>query len=76
MSSMCNLFTYFRAAGVVVDAIDLSGLYPLSERQAELTNPDAVLNGIAWDSKSKALYVTGKLWKRLYKLQLLKSYAV
>ncbi|XP_065869259.1 glutaminyl-peptide cyclotransferase [Euphorbia lathyris] len=29
-----------------------------------------VLNGIAWDSKDKRLYVTGKLWPKLYEIQL------
>jgi Glutamine cyclotransferase len=32
---------------------------------------DAVLNGIAWNDKEKVLYLTGKLWPRLYKIKLL-----
>jgi glutamine cyclotransferase len=30
----------------------------------------AVLNGIAWDSASSRMYVTGKLWPLLFELQL------
>lgn len=29
-----------------------------------------VLNGIAWDSEEKRLFVTGKLWPNLYEIQL------
>ena len=64
-----NMFT-----GVVVDAIDLSEIYPQALRATELTNADAVLNGIAYNPKENVLYVTGKLWKRLYKIQLLQNY--
>jgi glutamine cyclotransferase len=36
-----------------------------------LAYTDAVLNGIAWNDKEKVLYLTGKLWPRLYKIKLL-----
>ncbi|XP_059445343.1 glutaminyl-peptide cyclotransferase isoform X2 [Corylus avellana] len=29
-----------------------------------------VLNGIAWDSEEKRIFVTGKLWPKLYEIQL------
>ncbi|GKE97790.1 glutaminyl-peptide cyclotransferase [Tanacetum coccineum] len=29
-----------------------------------------VLNGIAWDDKKKRLFVTGKLWPKLYEIKL------
>ncbi|KAL9237344.1 hypothetical protein vseg_011904 [Gypsophila vaccaria] len=29
-----------------------------------------VLNGIAWDSKKKRIFVTGKLWPKLYEIKL------
>jgi len=35
--------------------------------------PD-VLNGIAWDSKGARLFVTGKLWPRLYQIELRPMY--
>jgi len=33
-------------------------------------DPDAVLNGIAWDAEGERLFVTGKLWPRLYHIEL------
>lgn len=34
-------------------------------------HPDAVLNGIAWDARTpRDLYVTGKWWRTLYRLQI------
>lgn len=52
--------------GAVTDWINLSPLV------AENIGRDsgAVLNGIAWDSKSRLLYVTGKNWPHLYALRL------
>lgn len=45
--------------------IDLTGLYP-----HELRSNEAVLNGIAYDPRRKRLFVTGKLWPRLYQIKL------
>ena len=45
--------------------IDLSGLLPPADRQ------DAnVLNGIAWDETGRRLFVTGKLWPKLFQIEL------
>jgi glutamine cyclotransferase len=52
--------------GEVVGWIDLSGLLPPEERSPE-TN---VLNGIAYDPEANRLFVTGKLWPRLYEIRL------
>jgi glutamine cyclotransferase len=53
--------------GKVVGWIDLKGLlspiYSLT--------PDAVLNGIAYDSEKKRLFVTGKLWPAVFEIQVL-----
>lgn len=48
--------------------IDLTGLLPDNQR----INADAVLNGIAYDPKAKRLFVTGKLWPKLFEIQLVK----
>jgi glutamine cyclotransferase len=56
------------ASGNVVGWIDLSGLLPPAQRGT--SSVDAVLNGIAWDSKHRKLYVTGKLWPKLYEIEL------
>jgi glutamine cyclotransferase len=56
------------ASGSVKGVINLEGLLPPAQRGT--ADPDAVLNGIAWDSKGKRLFVTGKLWPRLYEIEL------
>lgn len=48
---------------------DFINLQPLVEKNA--ANSEAVLNGIAWDAKTKLFYVTGKNWPRIYALRLL-----
>lgn len=53
------------STGKVIAWIDLSGLLPAAQRQ----NPDAVLNGIAYDSKNNRLFVTGKLWPKLFEIE-------
>ena len=32
---------------------------------------EAVLNGIAYDAPGKRLFVTGKLWPRLFEIQVI-----
>ncbi|TFW27734.1 glutaminyl-peptide cyclotransferase [Massilia horti] len=56
------------ASGNVVGWIDLTGLLPPDKRGT--TSVDAVLNGIAYDSKHRRLYVTGKLWPKLFEIEL------
>ena len=52
--------------GDVVGWIDLSGLLKPSERE----NAGAVLNGIAYDAATNRLFVTGKLWPKLFEITL------
>lgn len=53
--------------GRVVGWIDLTGLLgPFYKREAE-----AVLNGIAYDSKGKRLFVTGKLWPKVFEIRVI-----
>lgn len=52
--------------GEVLGWIDLSGLLPEEERRVD-TN---VLNGIAYDPQDNRLFVTGKLWPKLYEIRL------
>jgi len=54
------------ADGRVLGWIDLSGILPKSER----TNADAVLNGIAYDAATDRIFVTGKLWPKLFEIKL------
>lgn len=52
--------------GKVIGWIDLSGLVSADER----TDGNAVLNGIAYDRKNDRLFVTGKLWRKLFEIRL------
>ena len=52
--------------GKVLGWIDLRGLLPSSERR----DPEAVLNGIAYDAAHDRLFVTGKLWPRLFEIKI------
>ena len=56
--------------GNVVGWIDLTGLLAPALRGTD--NIDAVLNGIAYDSKQRRLFVTGKLWPALFEIELVK----
>jgi glutamine cyclotransferase len=56
------------ANGTVVGWVDLTGLVPDSRR----TTPDAVLNGIAYDSAGQRLFVTGKLWPAIFHIELVR----
>jgi glutamine cyclotransferase len=53
------------ASGRVTGIIDLTGI-----ARENTTNSDAVLNGIAYDAQGDRLFVTGKLWPRLYEIDL------
>lgn len=55
--------------GKVVGRIDLSRLMDKNE----LSDPEAVLNGIAYDSKTDSLLVTGKLWPKLFAIKILRG---
>ncbi|MGA2345088.1 MAG: glutaminyl-peptide cyclotransferase [Candidatus Sulfotelmatobacter sp.] len=52
--------------GDVVGWIDLTGLLSPMYR----LEPEAVLNGIAYDPIRKRLFVTGKLWPRIFEIKL------
>jgi glutamine cyclotransferase len=52
--------------GAVTGWIDLRGLLPEADRLI----PVDVLNGIAYDAGGKRLFVTGKLWPKLFEIEL------
>ncbi|HEY1806154.1 MAG TPA: glutaminyl-peptide cyclotransferase [Terracidiphilus sp.] len=54
------------ANGRVLGWIDLSGLLA----PGEVSDPEAVLNGIAWDAAHDRLFVTGKLWPKLFEIKI------
>lgn len=52
--------------GVVRSWVDISDIAAREPR----TDPNAVANGIAWDAARRRLYVTGKNWTSLYRIEL------
>ena len=53
--------------GQVVGWIDLTGLLGPADRGQQ---PVDVLNGIAYDAATDRLFVTGKLWPKLFEIKL------
>jgi glutamine cyclotransferase len=51
--------------GQVNSWVDLAGLLKPSEMQGV-----DVLNGIAYDAKTKRIFVTGKKWPKLFEIQV------
>jgi glutamine cyclotransferase len=56
------------ATGRVLGWIDLTGLL----KAEDLQRPADVLNGIAYDSVGRRLFVTGKWWPRLFEIRLVR----
>lgn len=54
------------ATGKVVGEIDLSTL----KEKLKLDNSEQVLNGIAWDEKRQAFWVTGKNWPKMFLIRI------
>jgi glutamine cyclotransferase len=55
-------------SGRVTGYIDFAGLLPAAQREQ-----DAVLNGIAYDAAGDRLFVTGKLWPRVFEVKVTAS---
>ena len=53
-------------SGKVLGRIDLKGIID----KGELHGEGAVLNGIAYDAKAGRLFVTGKLWPKLFEIKV------
>lgn len=54
------------ATGSVLGWIDLTGLLP----RGQVSDREAVLNGIAYDPTGDRLFVTGKLWPSLFEIKI------
>ena len=57
------------ATGRVVGWIDVGQLLTAAQRQ-DVAARGGVANGIAFDSASNRLFVTGKLWPRLFEVEV------
>ncbi len=55
--------------GKILGWIDLTGLLSTKDR----TGGEDVLNGIAYDEAGKRLFVTGKLWPKLFEIEIVKN---
>ena len=53
-------------SGRVNSFLNLKGILPPEKR----TDPEAVLNGIAYDAQDKRIFVSGKLWPRLFEIKV------
>ncbi len=53
-------------SGRVNSFLNLKGILPPEMR----TDPEAVLNGIAYDAEGKRIFVSGKLWPRLFEIKV------
>lgn len=58
-----------KATGEVVAEIDATPLNPESGRP--VGDPEAVLNGIAWDPDTNTFYLTGKRWPTLFQVRFI-----
>lgn len=54
------------ATGNVLGWIDLAGILPSIDR----TGNEDVMNGIAYDAENDRIFVTGKLWSKLFEVSL------
>jgi glutamine cyclotransferase len=52
--------------GKILGWMDLKGLLPDNDH----SSPEAVLNGIAYDAVHDRLFVTGKLWPKLFEIKI------
>jgi glutamine cyclotransferase len=57
------------ASGKVEASIDLQGLLPIMQRPAGMNPRDDVLNGIARNPADGGIWVTGKNWPFLYRIE-------
>jgi glutaminyl-peptide cyclotransferase len=55
--------------GKIVGEIDLTGL--LSPHLINPKIPVDVLNGIAYDNDKQKIYVTGKLWPKIFEIEII-----
>jgi glutamine cyclotransferase len=64
-----NIVVIDPKTGAVLEKIDLTNLYPEDKR-----SPGAdVLNGIAYDTAGKRIFITGKKWPNLYQVEFFKK---
>jgi glutamine cyclotransferase len=63
-----NLLIIHTTSGELLAKIDLSALVQDAAQSAK-PNPEAVLNGIAYDPSDDSWLITGKLWPKIYRIK-------
>ncbi len=63
-----NIYIIDPDSGKVKGIVECKDLMPQWQRNSEM-----VLNGIAFEPESGKIYITGKLWPRLYQVELIKK---
>lgn len=53
-------------SGQVKSYLDLKGILSADQRR----DPEAVLNGIAYDPQTRRIFISGKLWPKLFEIRL------
>ena len=64
-----NIVKIDTSTGYVVGEMNLTGLLQQYDPGVKVSG-DAVLNGIAYDSTTKNLYITGKDWPKMFEMKL------
>ena len=59
--------------GIVEGIVNLTDLVKEMEKTQKLVKDNDVLNGIAFDKERNRLFVTGKNWKKLFEIELIKK---
>lgn len=59
--------------GIVEGIINLTDLVEEMKKTQKLVKDNDVLNGIAFDAENNRLFVTGKNWKKLFEIELIKK---
>jgi len=59
--------------GIIEGVANLTGLRDIVAKDQKLGENDEVLNGIAYDTKTNRLFVTGKHWGKLFEIELIKK---
>lgn len=57
--------------GAIEGIVDLNDLEKEVRKTQDLVAQDEVLNGIAYDTQQKRIFVTGKHWSKLFEIQLI-----
>jgi glutamine cyclotransferase len=69
-----NLVIIDPKTGKITGEVNLTGLSGSKmQRQREQMDEMAVLNGIAWNPVTDKIYVTGKLWPKLFEIKLIQK---